>query len=118
MHARQQLGLRGEQLAAHYLADRGYRILEQRYRNAQGEIDIIASGHKTLVFVEVKSRRSTSYGLPAEAVTYQKQEKIRRVALTYIQNGNHKYQSFRFDVIAIMFDQAGNHRIDHIESAF
>lgn len=118
MHQRQQLGLKGEQAAVRYLNTKGYRILEQRYRAAQGEIDIIAAHNRTLVFIEVKTRRSTNYGIPAESVTSAKQEKIRKTALAYIQNGNHKYQGFRFDVISLLLKPDGSFLIEHIENAF
>lgn len=118
MNQRQRLGHQGEELAAHYLRSLGYRILEQRYRTAQGEIDIIASRQSTLAFIEVKTRSSTAYGWPAEAVTYQKQRKIRQVALAFMQEGNHKYKDIRFDVISILIDLHGQPQIEYIENAF
>lgn len=117
MNRRQLLGRQGEDLATRYLAKQGYRILEQRYRCKAGEIDIIAVDHKTLVFIEVKTRSSIAYGLPAEAVTYNKQQKIRQLALLYMQEGKHNYQSIRFDVISVLLNHDG-HQLEHIKDAF
>jgi len=118
MNQRQQLGRQGEELAVRYLKAQGYQILQERYRIAQGEIDIIASRQNTLAFIEVKTRSSTAYGLPAEAVTYHKQGKIRQVALAFMQAGNHKYNDFRFDVISVLIDRQGQPQLEHIENAF
>lgn len=118
MDQRQKLGKKGEELAVKYLRSKGYKILQQRYRTAQGEIDIIAVSDQTLVFVEVKTRTSTAFGSPAEAVDYRKQNKIRQVALTFIQDGNHKFQEFRFDVISILQNNQAKWQLEHIKNAF
>ncbi|MGE5454344.1 MAG: YraN family protein [Methylocystaceae bacterium] len=118
MNQRQHLGKQGEEIAVRYLKSQGYQVLRERYRVAQGEIDIIATWGQTLVFIEVKTRTSTAYGLPAEAVTYQKQGKIRQVAMAFLQEGNHKYNNFRFDVISILMQGREKYQLDHIEGAF
>jgi len=118
MNRRQELGEKGEEIAARYLVSRGYRILERRYRVAEGEIDIIACQGKNLVFVEVKTRASLSCGTPQEAVTPSKQKKIRRVALHYLQGSGRVYDEIRFDVIGITIDDKGDYRIEHIREAF
>ena len=69
------LGDQGETCAVEYLRRQGCHILTRNYRTKLGEIDIIADDHGTLVFIEVKTRRSSHYGLPAEAVHYRKQQK-------------------------------------------
>ena len=71
----------------------------------------------TLVFVEVKTRKTTRYGLPREAVTFAKQKKIYQTALQYIQRFQIKHLLFRFDVIEV-FAENGEDRINHIERAF
>ena len=70
----------GEDFAVYYLESCGYRIIERNFRCRLGEIDLIAQDGKTLVFVEVKTRRSRRYGSPQEAVTTAKQAKLRTVA--------------------------------------
>ena len=75
-HATVALGISGENLACHELARQGYAILATRYRTRVGEIDIIARDGETLVFVEVKTRSSEDFGVPAEAVTWRKQRRI------------------------------------------
>lgn len=104
-----------EQMAADYLESRGHLILERNYRNRYGEIDIISRDGDTIVFHEVKFRNSVACGNPLEAVNYQKQRKISRVALYYCSvRGLGDDQSFRFDVIAVY----GDGRIEHVENAF
>ena len=75
-------GKQGEDLAAAHLADNGYRILQRNYRSVFGEIDIVAEEGDTLVFVEVKSRRSEAYGDAQLAVGPEKQRQISRVVMS------------------------------------
>lgn len=111
-----RVGKDGENLAAAYLQKNGYLILERNYRSPCGEIDIICSHRGQLVFVEVKTRRSTSFGVPEEAVTRRKQEHIKKSALCYLANLQQPYRSIRFDVIAILLQNTPV--INHIEAAF
>ena len=97
----QKFGEKSENLAAWFLRENGYKIIEQNYRNRIGEIDIIAQDKKTIVFVEVKSRRSIRYGSPKWAVTPQKQRKISMVALYYLKTTKQIDAKARFDVVAI-----------------
>src|SRR6266853_6498944 len=82
--ARQGVGRTGERLAAEELSRRGYRILEQNFRCTHGEIDLVAEDAQDLIFIEVKTRRGNAYGLPEEAVTTRKQQKIVQVASYYL----------------------------------
>ena len=102
MHERAQLGRRGEEIAAAFLERKGYTILERNYRLRQGEIDLIACQDGTIAFVEVKTRRTLDYGVPAAAVTYPKQQKIRQAALAYLQGQEHYYKILSFDVIEVL----------------
>ena len=78
---RKELGQKGEETAALYLRRKGYKIIEQNYRYSRlGEIDLIAQEGKDLVFVEVKTRSSLSFAEPEEAVNYQKQKRIIKLA--------------------------------------
>ncbi len=98
---RQQFGEAGEALAARLLSKRGYRIIATNYRNPLGEIDLIARDRGTLVFVEVKARRSLHFGNPKEAVTPRKQRTLSRVALYYLKATGQSQSKARFDVVAI-----------------
>jgi putative endonuclease len=110
-------GKTGEDAAAAYLADAGFRIIERNYRCSFGEIDIVAEDGDTLVFVEVKSRRSEAYGDPLLAVDCRKQKKISRLSLQYLAAKHLHHRPVRFDVVAVMLLPAGN-RIELIRNAF
>lgn len=98
-----QLGKTGEDHAARELTRRGYAILARRFRTRAGEIDIIARDGDTLVFVEVKTRRSDRRGGPAEAVDRHKQIRLARIALSYLQATDGVGQRCRFDVVSVRF---------------
>jgi len=110
-------GKLGEQMAAAYLEEAGYRILEQNYRCRFGEIDIIARDGDTIVFVEVKSRRSDKYGLPQLAVGPDKQMRISKISLFYLQTKRLDSYNARFDVVAVNLKPEGC-RIELIKDAF
>ena len=110
-------GAWGEDLALRYLIRRGYRLLARNYRKRRGEIDLIVRDDDTLVFVEVKLRRSTGFGGPLEAVTARKQATIRSLAEQYLAEDRPDYESLRFDVIGILATRSGT-RIEHIRDAF
>lgn len=112
-------GQNGEELACAYLVQQNYQILERNFTCKQGEIDIIAfdNKNKELVFVEVKSRTSSEYGLPSEAVGKIKKRHVIRVAKYYCYIMN-LYNSFiRFDVIEIFLKQ-NLYTLNHIKQAF
>jgi putative endonuclease len=113
----QKFGELGENLAVWYLKQNGYKIIEQNYRSRMGEIDIIAKDGKTIVFVEVKSRRSIRYGSPKWAVTPKKQRKISMVALHYLKATQQTDTKARFDVVAITSNQ-DEPQIEIVENAF
>jgi putative endonuclease len=98
---RKRIGKKGEDLAADYLVDAGFRIVERNYRCVFGEIDIVAEEGETLVFVEVKSRRSEAYGSPQMAVSHEKQKKLSRSAMHYLQENRLSHRPARFDVMAV-----------------
>ncbi len=116
---RRQFGKESEEMAARYLKKKGYRILEQNYRTALGEIDIIARDKRTIVFVEVKARRSFSFGSPKAAITPKKQRKISMVALSYLKAAGLERASARFDVVAInAYAPEGGPEIEIVKNAF
>ncbi len=114
---RLSLGRWGEQRAADYLRRRLFRIVACNYRCRYGEIDLIARRGRTLVFVEVKTRRSHSHGAPQEAVTARKQQQIIATAQHYLTTQQPSMQTVRFDVIAVDVD-GDKARINHIVDAF
>ena len=114
---RQQFGKKSEDLAVWYLKKNGYKILEQNFRTQLGEIDIIARDKKTLVFVEVKSRRSIRYGSPKWSVTRQKQRKISMVALQYLKKTRQTDAPARFDVVAVISNR-DEPQIEVVKNAF
>ncbi len=124
------LGTAGEELAVQYLLKNGCTILKTNYRvGRMGEIDIIALDCEYTCFIEVKSRRSNSYGTPGEAVTPLKQRKIRQLAAIFLSNSRNIGKYARFDVIEIMLPETFNMEnlsttdklfncINHIKNAF
>jgi putative endonuclease len=115
---RQRLGFDGERAAERALVEAGMTILERRFRLRIGEIDLIASHGPLLVFVEVKTRRGLSYGLPAQAVTARKRDRIARVAAVYLMRRGWSERPCRFDVVQVFAGPAGIERVDHIVDAF
>ena len=102
-----------ERLACSYLQENGLRLLARNYRCRRGEIDLVMREADTLVFVEVRFRRSSRFGTPAESVDIHKQRRLTAAAAHYLQH-NPSNLPCRFDVIAV----SGNDRIDWIRSAF
>lgn len=105
--ARQGLGRTGERMAGEALMRQGYSILERNFRCRYGEVDLVAEHEGELVFVEVKTRRGTAFGRPEEAVTFRKQQKILEVAAYYLDAHDCSQRSWRIDVVAVQFNQAG-----------
>ncbi len=115
---RQDTGHQGEQIALDFLMGLGYRLVEKNWRCRSGEIDLIVTDGQVLVFVEVKARNSTSYGLPQEAVVPAKQARIRRIAQYYLQVSGRDEEECRFDVVAIVHTGDDSPRIEHLRAAF
>ena len=113
----QQFGKRSEALAAKHLKKNGYKILCKNYRTKLGEIDLIAKDRDTLVFIEVKARRTMHYGHPKWSVTPQKQRKISMTALHYLKASRLHDVKARFDVVTICYD--GRHpEFEIVKNAF
>ncbi len=115
---RQETGKLGEDLATVELWHQGYVILARRYRTRYGEIDIVAQDGETIVFIEVKARRSDRYGTAAESVTPWKQRRIAAMALDYLAWAGRIDAPCRFDVVAIDGVGTDTLTIQHIKSAF
>ena len=101
------IGASGERIAGEYLKLSGYRVLETNYRSGHLEIDLIAEKNGCLVFVEVKTRRSDSFGDAVESVSHSKLVNIRRAARMYISGALRRvrYAEYRFDLVAIDLDR-------------
>ena len=110
-------GNQGEALAVREMRKMGYRILEQNYRTAYGEIDIIAEKDGILVFAEVKMRKSDTYGKPAEAVDRRKQKHIIETAQAYLAEKEVTEKDCRFDVAEVL-EQKGKRYFRYTENAF
>ena len=109
-------GKLGEDLAVNYLINKGYQILERNWRSGHKEIDIIALDGDTLVAVEVKTRKSNTYGEPDTAVGAMKQQMLIWAADAYVRYKNLDVE-VRFDIVSIVITDTGEH-IEHIEDAF
>lgn len=99
---KRSFGSIGEQLAAEYLKRNGFVILDRNYRSGRfGEIDIVALESEYLCFIEVKTRTSTYFGTPAEAVGYKKREKLRALAWIYLKQKKLGERNMRFDIVEV-----------------
>lgn len=115
---RRAKGRAGEDAACAELILQGFDIVERNWRVREGEVDVIARRGDLLVFAEVKSRTTTTFGEPEESVTPAKTRKLRSLAAQYLATGSGHGQ-VRFDVIAVMLDQGGEVlELRHIPDAF
>lgn len=111
-------GLLGEKLAQNFLKERGYQIVEANYRSPDGEVDIIVSKDGVLVFIEVRTKSSRTFGTPEESITQRKKQKLIAVAQRYLQNHEPQPLSWRIDFIAVELDSRGKAvRIEQFENA-
>lgn len=101
---RRRLGIAGEAKAAAWYEAAGYRILERNWRCAEGEIDIVCRAGTTVVFCEVKTRSTSAFGLPVEAVTAAKRRRVRRAALRWLRERRPGCRRVRFDVASVLGD--------------
>jgi putative endonuclease len=114
----QALGRKGEDIAHRYLRSRGYNVVARRFRleDGSGEVDLIARRRNTIIFVEVKTRRTTAYGAPERAVDPEKERKIVRAARSYVLKSGAEWSQVRFDIISVVI--AKPPVITHFEDAF
>lgn len=115
--ASQLLGEEGERIAEAWLVQRGWRILDRRFRSGHRDLDLVAEREGVVAFVEVKARRGRSFGHPVEAVNWRKQRELTRSAAVWIARFGDAKQAFRFDVVGVLLDESGT-RIHHVENAF
>ena len=103
---RATLGAAGEHAAAEYLHKKGFQVLEKNYRVKGGEIDIIANEGGEIVFVEVKTRQSTLYGYPEEAVSYAKEWRMARAMRHYLSRLRNE-PAYRVDIVSVVYPRGG-----------
>jgi putative endonuclease len=111
---KKELGARGESLAVEKLENKGYHIRDRNWRVLEGELDIVAEDGDTIVFVEVKARTSRRFGLPEEALTKRKRQRLIKAALAYLDTHQIFNTNWRFDFVAIEWSSRGDlKRIEH-----
>ena len=111
-------GIRAEQLAADYLVRRGWTILARNWRARHKEIDIIAARANILAFVEVKARRTRSFGHPLDAITRAKRRDLEAAARVYVHTEAPPGHDYRFDAIWLIGDLDATYEIEHLEGAW
>ena len=119
MAAKDELGRAGEVRAGDHLAAIGYRIIDRNWRCAQGEVDIVAVRGRSLVVIEVKTRRSLDYGHPFEAIDERKSARLWRLAAAWIaaHPSQARGRQLRLDAIAVVGPDPATGVLEHLEDA-
>jgi putative endonuclease len=112
--AKDLLGKFGEDLAARHLVGAGFTIIVRNWRCAAGEIDIVARDRDALVIVEVKTRTSSAFGSPAEAITDRKADKLRELALMWLGEHPEGGRGVRFDLVSVLAPRGEPARLEHL----
>ncbi|MCB9284810.1 MAG: YraN family protein [Lewinellaceae bacterium] len=112
-----ETGKRGEDLATDWLRKNEYEILEKNWRYSRAEVDIIARKNGTLIFLEVKTRRTEKFGHPAAFVTPRKRRFLADAAQEYMRQTGHDW-AFRFDIISVLLVPGYLPKIEHFPDAF
>ncbi len=115
---RRATGIAGEDAVAKWYEAHGYSILARNWRVREGEIDVIARDARTIVFCEVKTRRGDAFGIPFEAVTARKQQRLRQLARRWLSDSDVRAPVLRFDVASVMPGGTGAWEVDVLEGAF
>ncbi len=108
----------GEEIAAEYLKEHGYIIIEPNYRSPYGEVDIIAKDGQVWCFIEVKTRRNQKYGSGVDSINYTKKKHIIKTATHYLCHKGLYEAPARFDVVSIDFNYNDEYKIELIKNAF
>jgi putative endonuclease len=112
-----ETGKKGEDIATHYLLEKGFIIHDRNWRHKHWEVDIIASKGIILHFIEVKTRTSTQYGYPEESISKEKMQHLKNAAMAY-QFKNKRWKYIQFDAIAIQLNGASIKEIMFIEDIY
>jgi putative endonuclease len=108
MTYQKKIGNKGEEIAADHLQDKGYQLLDYNFTTRFGELDLVALDSGSIVFIEVKTRTSVSYGMPEASITSAKIEKIQNAGLLWLQAHPDAPDDWRIDAIAILIDDQDN----------
>lgn len=111
-----ELGRRGEEIAASHLVGQGFEILDRNWRVREGELDIVAREGAALVVVEVKTRSSTRFGLPIEAITRAKAQRLRRLAYAWAQEHGQRSRHLRIDAVGIIAPEGVPTQVRHFRA--
>ncbi|GAB3673826.1 YraN family protein [Angustibacter aerolatus] len=114
MAAKDAVGRYGEDVAARHLVEQGYEVVRRNWRCEHGEIDIVARDGGCLVVCEVKTRRSTRFGLPVEAITWRKLGRLRRLAGCYLAVSGSHSAGVRIDVVSVLCQPRGAAQVEHL----
>lgn len=115
---KRDIGKEGEEIAAKYLTEKGFEIIERNYHYSHGEIDIVAKDKGCLVFVEVKTRLNLEYGEPEYAINPKKIKQIKKMAELYLFDKVIEEADCRFDVVAVLLEDKSNPKINYYGNAF
>jgi putative endonuclease len=115
---RRRVGADGEAAVARWYRDAGYDVLAANWRVRDGELDLVVQRSGILVFCEVKTRRSDRFGLPVEAVTPRKQQRLRLLASRFLDANHVRYGELRFDVASVVPNGGGGWQVTVLEHAF
>lgn len=118
MALKDELGRRGEECAAQFLAGVGYRVIARNWRCGQGEVDLIVERDGEVVFVEVKTRSNKNFGHPFEAITALKLARLRRLAAAWCDQTDARPRRIRIDAIAVIAESGAEPVIEHLEGVF
>jgi len=116
--AKDGVGKYGERIAIRHLEAAGLEILASNWRCSDGEIDVVARERDVLVICEVKTRSGTGFGLPAEAITRRKADRLRRLAYRWLQEHPAGGVDVRFDVVSVVCPPKGAAVVEHLRAAF
>ncbi len=114
-------GRRGESIAAVWLEERGWELLDRNWRDGPRELDLVARRGGTLAFLEVKARTSDAFGAPLEAIGPRKRRDVERAARAWIRSRGPEVggvRTLRFDAVSVRLDPSGRHEVVHIEGAW
>ena len=113
MRAKDAIGRYGERVAARFLADAGMEIVDRNWRCPVGELDLVARLGAVVVFAEVKTRSSDAYGHPSEAIDDGKADRLRRLAVNWLEAHGLDFAEVRFDVVSVTRQRRGPARVEH-----
>lgn len=117
MAAKDAVGRYGEQVAASRLAALGWEVIDRNWRCALGELDIVAVDRGCVVAVEVKTRRTATFGSPLEAVTPAKMARLRKLLGAWLASQSRSFTDVRVDVIGVTLPSAGAAHVEHVRGA-